>query len=280
MVRGPADHLSFYFDDLPHLTHLSVMCGRYDVEHDEKYDGYKSIGYTPSPFDGYISRSHLPWPILPELLTVTIDHFDVSKILPMCMTSPKIRRMHLHGEDGFNTILSFLLADPSLNSINGIFDDDHLPLPELDLLRLWPSVMGPYLGRRTSQRVPEVANAPALLDNLLKARRGLHVEIGTVQMPPTIKTNFWRGAWNRSKFSVLEKDYDERLDVWDEYDRENDWYAISRLGYIPLPDTFKSSSDEYAACKPCAHDFRPQFPSHIFMNLVHRAREADVEEDA
>lgn len=254
-VRGSANYLPLYFSELAQLVHLTMICGRFEAEDNERFDKFRGASYNSAPL------ASLPWPGFPQLLSLTVDHYDIAEILPMILSSTNIQRMHFHAQIGFDKLLSFLLSDGSLQSDDSQTCSDILPA--LDLLRLWPREIKIADSRLDSGTDSDSENGhpenPAAdhdqfsehtdpdsllpyLDTLLETRPYLDIEVGAV--PPAMHDDYggtnWRTAWPRSKFAALEEKFDGRLDVWDKWDDEGDWYAGVRLGYVPLPDTFMS----------------------------------------
>ncbi|KAF8313636.1 hypothetical protein DL93DRAFT_2228404 [Clavulina sp. PMI_390] len=244
LIRGKSRDLGIFFASLPSLEHLSVLEGGFLVPWDRSADSqFLRELNLPMHSQRVVLSIPPPPPSLPNLLSLTINSDVSGDALSILRSSPMVKRLHLGGSADFAPILRFLSpydnTSATLVPLNPQHHyHHHNVFPNIDLLRIWP------LPRQIAtvhdirdlnrQEAHEVAR---LLDRLLATRPALHAEIGVVG-----------GRWNRESFRELETKYgDDRVDLWDEGDNENNWNEIRQLGYIPLPQTFRSPEAEFAA---------------------------------
>lgn len=224
-VHTRASHFSHYFAELPKLAHLTVYDARYnghyafDAEIDDDDHVYEIDEEYPLPHQTF------PWPALPELVTLTLDHQYFQDIPPILRTSPTLEGLHLHGRSGLLELLRFLtgLDDASSTDENRLTASNNpLPVADLFLFRLWPRSDGSI-----SDDSQEIV---AMLRKLLIIRPELDLLIGAAYYDESDDENLWYSSLSLEDVEPLQDEFGDRCEIVDPFADVSDWLLCTRIG--------------------------------------------------
>jgi hypothetical protein len=232
-VYSRTNILRAHFVHLPQLNHLTVICGQTADDRVARLQS-KRFGEPLYPQSA--------WPIMPNLRTLTVDHFDLHDLIPTLASSPLLVGLHLHGNRGFTAILRYLLAMPvrGVSHTASRTADGRIlrPLPLLRVIRLWAvqesaTTTTNVVSHDNEDQVKCVL--PLLLD-LVVLRAAFQIELGAIQNEP----HAWQGLWDTGDLllGIKKSSYDaqRRIRVIDEYDRPSGFERERcYLGEPPLP---------------------------------------------
>lgn len=230
-VYGRTNILRAHFAHLPRLNHLTVICGQPDDQ----------VARIQSKRFGEPLYPHSAWPIMPNLRTLTVDHFDLRDLIPTLASSPLLVGLHLHGNRGFTAILRYLLAMPvrgTSHTASTTADGRILrPLPLLRVIRLWAVQESTATTVVSQDNEDQVKCVLALLWDIVLLRAALHIELGAIQNEPRA----WRGLWDAGELllGITRNRYDVqgKISVIDEYDGPSSFERERcYLGDPPLPE--------------------------------------------
>ncbi|KAF8313573.1 hypothetical protein DL93DRAFT_1146634 [Clavulina sp. PMI_390] len=169
------------FDALPNLRCLAVLPNQ------TNYDDYRRKPRSMKRFGSVGDIPAIPWPTMPSLQMMVVDHVHAADLIPTLQSSPELGTIHLQAGYGFVEFLRGLCG--SSVSATPI-------LPQLADLRLWGASLdgGQAIGSRD-----DLADVMDALDDVLDQYPTLHVAIGC---PVPLKGWMqgkgyrWNGQWS------------------------------------------------------------------------------------
>ena len=184
-VYGRTNIIRAHFARLPQLNHLTVICGQTSDDRAARLQS-KRFGEPLYPQSA--------WPLMPNLRTLTVDHFDLRDLIPTLASSPLLVGLHLHGNRGFAAILRYLLGMPvrGVSYTGSATADGRIlrQLPLLRVIRLWATQESATATANDNE--DRVNYILPLLQNLVVLRGNLQIELGAIQSEPRV----WQGLWD------------------------------------------------------------------------------------
>ena len=230
-VYGRTNIFRAHFASLPQLNHLTVICGQTSDDQAARLQS-RRFGEPLYP--------HSAWPAMPNLRTLTVDHFELRDLIPTLASSQLLIGLHLHGNRGFSAILRFLLAMPvrGVSHTASRAADGRIlrPLPLLRIIRLW-AVQESGIIVVSHDAEDEAKHILPLFQDLIVVRGQLRVELGAIQNDPRMWRSLWDAGdlWRGIQQSGFEAQ--RKISVIGEHDGSSDFERERcYIGEPSLPD--------------------------------------------
>lgn len=238
-IDGRPDTFGRVFSRLPQLEHLTIIGGRVlEVKNKDKKPLLESVNFG-GPCD--LASA---WPLMENLVTLTVDHADMTDLIPTLGICSRLKALHLHGNWGFTTLVGYLygLTLPGAHGpirfrchqdIYELDPDDSspgpnpLPVPGLRLLRLWP--VHSDCERSGKELESQKESLLCLVRKLLDSRPQLEIELAS------LRSSLTRVARTGPRVTDRDEDKGEKDDVG--VRKDNDEKAESQT---PIPVVPKS----------------------------------------